>query len=223
MVKAIAHQVTKKKTKGIEETVQYALGHKIRVHVLIVLNEGTYTATEISERIDVPLNVLYNHLRRMLDDGSIEVARKEPKGNMMLYWYRAVETQTYTVEEFEDLPLPYRQNIVGAIVQSGTAEVLAGLYHGKLADPRSTVFWDWLNLDAQGRREADALTEKYVEDLRELECEATNRVAVTKESTTSMLIHLLFFERPRKGRPRFRKRLLAKGWSRIANCDPPCD
>jgi len=213
VVKAIAKKAkdgVTKKAKGIEEAVQYAIGHKIRVHVLIVLNEGIYTASEISKRIDVPLNSLYNHLRRLLDDGSIEIAREEQKGNMMLYWYRAVETRTYSVEEFEGLPHVYRQNIVGAIVQSGLAEVLAGLYHGKLADPRATVYWDWYNLDAQGRKDADALTEKYVEDLREIECEATNRVAVSKEPTLSMLVDLLFFERPRKGGSRSH-RLHTKG------------
>jgi DNA-binding transcriptional ArsR family regulator len=200
----VVKTIARKARKGIEEVVQYALGHKIRVHVLIVLNEGVYTAGEISQIIGVPLNTLHNHLRRMLDDGSIEIAREEKKGNMMQYWYKAVETQTYTVEEFEELPLLYRQNIVGAIVQSGTAEVMAGLYAGKLADPRACVYWDWYNLDARGRGEADALTERYIEDLRELEVEATNRAAASGEETSSMLLDISFFERPRKGmrRPR---------------------
>ena len=28
---------------GIEEVVEYALGHRIRVYALTILNEGTYT------------------------------------------------------------------------------------------------------------------------------------------------------------------------------------
>lgn len=194
--------ITKRARKGIEEVVQYALGHRIRVHVLIVLNEGIYTASELSEIIGVPLNTLHNHLRRMLDDGSIEIAREEKRGNMMQFWYRAVEAQTYTVEEFERLPHPYRQNIVGAIVQSGTAEVMAGLYAGNLADPRACVYWDWYNVDEQGRSDADALTERYLEELREIEVESTNRAAKTGEKTTSMLLDIMFFERPRKGSTR---------------------
>lgn len=168
------------------------------------MNEGVYTAGELSESIGVPLNTLHNHLRRMLDDGSIEIAREEKKGNMTQYWYRAVETRTYSVEEFEQLPHLYRQNIVGAIVQSGTAEVMAGLYAGKLADPRACVYWDWYNLDTKGREEADALTERYVEDLREIEVESTNRAATSGEKTVSMLLDLMFFERPRKGESRQR-------------------
>jgi DNA-binding transcriptional ArsR family regulator len=195
MVKAIA----KRAKKGIEEVVQYAVGHKIRVHVLITLNEGIYTASELSEITGVQLNTLHNHLRRMLDDGSVEIAREERRGNMTLYWYRAVEVETYTAEEFEQLPHAFRQNIVGAIVQSGTAEVMAGLYAGTLADPRATVYWDWYNLDARGRKDADALAERYLRDLREIECESTNRAAETGEGVTSMLLNFAFFERPRRG------------------------
>jgi len=61
-------------------------GHKIRVHVLILLNEGIYTASEISRVLDVPENTLNNHLRRMLADGSVEIAKEEKQGNMIQYW-----------------------------------------------------------------------------------------------------------------------------------------
>jgi predicted transcriptional regulator len=194
-----AEKKVKRPKKGIEEVVQFALGHRTRVHILILLNEGIYTAQELADQLNEPLNNLYSHLKKMLGDGSIEIAKEETKGNMTQYWYKAVEVQEYSVEEFEKLPFVYQQNIVGAIVQSGTAEVLAGLYAGKLADPRTTIFWDWFNLDATGREDADALTERYIEQLREIEVEATNRVAVTKDETTSMLLDIDFFERAKMG------------------------
>jgi DNA-binding transcriptional ArsR family regulator len=189
----------KRAKKGIEQVVQYAIGHRIRVQVLIVLNEGIYTAAEIAAIVGVPLSTLHNHLHRMLEDGSIELAREEKKGNMTQYYFRAVESQVYTVEEFEKLPYPYRQNIVGAIVQSGTAEVMAGLYAGTLADPEADVYWDWYNLDEVGRADAYALSDRFLDELREIEVEATNRSATNKTETASMLLNFSFFERPRKG------------------------
>jgi DNA-binding transcriptional ArsR family regulator len=197
MTKTVAKKAKRAK-KRIEEVVQFALGHRTRVHILIALNEGVYTAKELADRIDEPLNNLYSHLEKLLADGSIEIAREEKKGNMTQYWYKAVETATYSVDEFEQLPFVYQQNIVGAITQSGKAEVLAALYAGKLADPRATVFWDWFNLDAKGREKADALTEQYIEDLREAEVESTNRAAESGEETTSMLLDMVFAERARK-------------------------
>lgn len=210
MVDALKDKAKKAK-KGIVESVQYALGHKTRVRVLIVLNEGgVYTAQELSEEVDVPLNNLLNHLRRMLAAGAIEVAKEEKKGNMIQSWYRAVETPVYTVEDFEKLSPVHRQHIVGALVQAGTAEVLAGLYAGTLADPRATVYFDWYNLDAEGRRNADAITERYVEEMRENECDSINRVATTGEETTSMLLNVSFFKRARKAERRAQPRLVTE-------------
>lgn len=199
MVKAMAERAKRTK-KGIVEVVQYALGHKTRVHILIILNEGIYTAGQIAEIIDQPLNNVSNHLRKMLDDGSVEIAKQELKGNVVQYWYKAVEVQVYTREEFEKLPFLYRQNIAGAIYQSGTAEVIAGLESGNLADPRACCFWRWYNLDPQGQDEAEAEYHRFVERMQEIEVESTNRVTETKEETISFLLDLKFFERPRRGR-----------------------
>jgi DNA-binding transcriptional ArsR family regulator len=198
----VVKEIARRTKKGIEEAVQYAIGNRIRVEILILLNEGIYTAAEISEIIDVPLNTLHGHLHRMLEDGSIEIAREEKKGNMTQYLFRAVEVQAYTVEEFERLPRTHRQNIAGAIFQSGIAEVIAGLYAGKLADPRAHLYWDWYNLDKEGREKADDRTHRYLEDLREIEVEATNRAAATGAETISMLLNFAFFQRPRRGAAR---------------------
>lgn len=189
-----------KRPKRIEETVQYALGHRIRVNVLIVLNEGTYTAAQLAQVIGEPLNNVSNHLRKMLDDGSIEIAREERKGNVVQYWYRAVEIPCYSQEEAEAMTPAQQQVTVGAIVQSATAEVFAALYAGKLRDPRSVLFWHWYNVDSQGREDLEAENVRYLERVREIEAESANRRAVSGEDAESMLINLAVFERARKAR-----------------------
>lgn len=188
------------KPKGIEEVVQFALGHRIRVQVLIVLNEGSCTAAQLAETIGEPLNNVANHLRKMLDDGSVEVAREDRKGNIVQYWYRAVEIPYYSQEEAETMTALQRQMTAGAVVQSGSAEVMAGLYAGKLADPRTVLFWDWYNVDSQGREDLEAENRRYLERLREIEVEATNRRAASGEASTSILVNLAAFERARKVR-----------------------
>lgn len=210
MVAEIAEKAkkrAKRAKKGIVEVVQYALGHKIRINVLILLNEGIYTAGEIAEIIGVELNTLHNHLRKMLEDGSIEIAREEKRGNMTMYWYKAVEIAFYDKESFEKLPFLQRQHIAGAIIQSATAEVVAGLDSGKLADPNSVVYWDWYNLDEKGRADAEDLSVRFLKELRELEVEATNRAAETGEKTTSYLLNHMWFERPRLGGQHLRRTL----------------
>lgn len=194
-------QIAKKKPKpkGIEEVVQFALGHRIRVQLLIVLNDGIpMTATQLSEIIGEPLNNVTNHLRKMLEDGSVEIAREEQRGNIVQYWYRGVAIPFYSQEAAEEMTHLQRQVTAGAIVQSGSAEILAGLYAGKLADPRTVLFWDHFNVDQEGREAIEAENIRYLERLQEIEVEATNRRANSGEESTSMLVSLSVFERVRQ-------------------------
>lgn len=188
----------KKQRKRIEEAVQYALAHKIRVEILAVLNEAAYTASEVATLIDVPLSNVANHLRRMLEDGSIEVAKVEERRGTNVYWYRAVEIPYYSKEEAEALTEMERQVIAGLVIQSGTAEVMAALWKGHLADPRTILSWDFYPVDHQGRDDLEAENLRHLERMHEIKCEAINRVAESGEETTSILVSLFAFVRARK-------------------------
>lgn len=134
----------------------------------------------------------------MLEDGAIEVGREVKKGNFTQYWYKAVEIPVYTPEDAEAMTPLQRQMTVGAIAQSGLAEVLAALTAGTLSDPESILYWDWYNLDAKGRKEFDLESHRYLARLREIEAASTNRRARSGEEGTSMLVKLAFFRRARK-------------------------
>jgi len=190
----------KKPRKRIEDAVQYALAHAIRVEILILLNEASYTAAEISALTEIGLSNVSNHMRRMLEDGSIEVAKVEERRATNVYWYRAVEHPEYSQEDAEELTEMERQMIAGLVVQSGTAEVMAALRKGNLADPRTILSWDWYHVDAEGRDSLEAENVRHLERVRQIECESVNRCAESKEETTSIIVSLFAFERARKAR-----------------------
>lgn len=191
--------------KRIEDAVQYALSHAIRVETLILLNEGSYTTAELAEIIGVPVSTLANHVRRMFEDGSIEIVKEEKRRATMLYWYRAVEIPEYSQEEAEELTHMERQVTAGLVVQSGTAEVMAALRKGNLADAKTILSWDWYNVDPEGEAELEAANANHLEAIREIECKSVNRCSTSKEETTSILVSLFAFERARKARrPRSR-------------------
>jgi DNA-binding transcriptional ArsR family regulator len=190
----------KKQRKRIEDAVQYALSHKARVEILILLNEASYTIGELADLTGIPLTNVSNHIRRMHEDGSVEVARSEERRGTNIYWYRAVELPCYTKEEAEALTEMQRQVTAGLVVQSGTAEVMAALRKGTLADPRTMLSWDWYNVDAKGRKELEAEHLRYLERIREIECDAINRCVESGEETTPILVSLFGFVRARKPR-----------------------
>src|SRR5690348_16954368 len=98
---SLKRQRGRKQRKRIEEAVQYALAHDIRLEILVVLNEGSFTTSEIAELTGIELKKVSNHLLRMLEDGSIEIAKQEQRRGTMVYWYRAVEVPEYSKEEAE--------------------------------------------------------------------------------------------------------------------------
>ena len=188
----------RKKRKKIEEAVQFALSHWIRLEILILLNEAAYTTSEVSELAEIDIKKVSNHMLEMLNDGAIEVAKHQKRHGTTVYWYRAVEVPEYTKEEAEKLTEMELQLIAGVIVQSGSAELMAALHNGTLATPRSILSWDLYDLDGQGREDVEDASTQYLERLKEIQCESVNRVVESKEETTSIIVNLAAFKRARK-------------------------
>ena len=190
----------KKPRKRIEDAVLYALAHEIRVEILILLNEAEYTKGELAELTGVPLTTISNHVTWMLENDSVEIAKEEVRRATIMRWYRGIRLPEYTQEEAEEMTQMERQVTAGLVVQSGTAEVMAALRKGNLADARTILSWDWYNVDVEGRGDLEAENARHLERVREIECEAANRVAISEEKTISIIVSLFAFERARKAR-----------------------
>jgi DNA-binding transcriptional ArsR family regulator len=184
--------------KSIEEVVAYALGHRIRVQVLAILNEGTYSPNELAQIIDEPLNKVSHHIKELLDAGSIELARVEKVRNVDQHYYRAVEMPFYTDEEVAAMPPQQQQISAGLILQYMFAEAMAALWAGKMKnDPRIWLSWRWFNVDEQGRDDLADEQQRSWDRMREIEAEATNRRADSGEEPVSIIVAGMGFERAR--------------------------
>jgi DNA-binding transcriptional ArsR family regulator len=184
--------------KSIEEVVAYAVGHRIRVYVLTILNEGTYTPDQIAQIIGEPLNKVSHHIKELLDAGSIELAKTEKVRNVDQHYYRAVEMPYYSDEEMAAMTPAQRQVTYGLILQCMTAEALAALWGGKMhSDPRVCLAWRWFNVDEQGRRDIADEQLRSWQRYQEIEIESTNRRAKSGEEAASIIVGQMGFERER--------------------------
>lgn len=184
--------------KSIEERVGYALGHRIRVEILTLLNEGVYTADDIAAIIGESRQNVHHHLKELLGGRSIEIARVEKKRNTDLHYYRAVEMPSYSEETLAAMTQEERQATAGLIVQHATAEIMAALAAGKLNNDLSVCLaWRWFNLDKQGREDLADEQLRLWERVQEIEAESTNRRAESGEAATSYIVAEWGFERAR--------------------------
>lgn len=184
--------------KSIEEVVAYALGHRIRVQVLGILSEGTYSPDELARIIDEPLNKVSHHIKELLDAGSIELAKVEKVRNVDQHYYRAIQMPFYTDEEVAAMTPHQRQVGSGLILQYMMAEAMSALWAGKLRDdPRVWLAWRWFNVDAQGRNDIADEQQRSWDRMQEIEAESTNRRATTGEEAVSIIVADMGYERAR--------------------------
>jgi DNA-binding transcriptional ArsR family regulator len=184
--------------KAVEERVGYALGHRTRVEILSLLNEGTYTAEDMATILGESRQTIHHHLKELLGGRSIEIAKIEKRRNADLHFYRAVEMPSFSEEDIAAMTPEQRQETAGLIVQHSTAEVMASLGTGKLSDdPQVCLAWRWFNLDRQGRQELGEEQLKWWERVQEIEAASTNRRVESGEEATSYIAALWGFERAR--------------------------
>jgi DNA-binding transcriptional ArsR family regulator len=184
--------------KSIEEVVAYAVGHRVRVKILIALRDGVYSPAEIAEMIGEPLNKVANHMRELVDAGSIEIAESRTRRNTVQHLYRAVKTPHYSKEEIEAMTRHERQITAGLVIQSLLAEVMDALWAGKMSDdPDVMLVWERLNLDEQGRRDAAVEHEESWRKLQKIQAESLTRAAESDEETVPYIASVLGFQRAR--------------------------
>jgi len=190
--------VPRRSGKSIEERVAFAMGHRTRVYVLTLLNEGVYTADQLAELIGEPVGNIAHHIRKLLEDDSIEHVKSEPVRNTLQHYYRAIKMPFYTDEELAAMTPEERQATIGLTLQCLMAEIMTAFWSGKMeSDPRLWLAWRWFNVDEQGRQDMADEQERSWQRLREIEAESANRCAVSGEETVSIIGASAGFERAR--------------------------
>lgn len=196
-----------------EEAPTYPLSHRIRQESLIILHEGEFSAADIAEMIGEDTPHVTNHLRDLYDAGCIEFVGYQGKGNFKKAVYRAVARPFTSREETKEMSLDERQEVTGVHLQWTVTEAVAAFGSKKMAgDDNCVVISDEPGLDPEGRIELeDFLTACWNGDFEVLErlksvqdiaARATNRMAKSGETGTTMVVSLMAFER---ARPRITK------------------
>lgn len=181
--------------KKIPEVVRFALNHVSRIEILILLHQGVETLAELVEITGKKKTTLSNHLREMSEAGAIEIAKVERKPNYTRYYYRPVALPEVSRAEAEAMTHEERHMISGFVLQSALAEALAALEAEKLADPRTVLYWNWENVDEQGRKDIEDAQEALLAREKEIAEESAGRLAVSGDRGISMMLTHFGYER----------------------------
>jgi hypothetical protein len=182
--------------------VAYAVGHRIRIEALSILNEGTASPNEIAKLIGEGVSKVGHHIKELVDSGCIEFVGTAQRRGATEHFYRAVERPFISDEEARDLPPETKREFAALILQAIMAEGLSALSAQKMdCDDDVWMSWRSLNLDAEGRREvADLQAESYAR-IEQIEARSVARQIESGEEGKSTVVAAMAFERSRAGRP----------------------
>lgn len=187
----------------VEDSVSYAVGHRIRIEILAALHEGPESPNGLAKIVRRPLSTVTHHLEELLKDGSVEVAgSRKVRANMTQHFYRVVQLPEFSDEEIAEMTPDERQALAGLILQATMAEALASLWAGKLhSDPLVFLAWNRIRLDKLGRHEFSVEQKESWARIKEIECNSENRRAVSGEAGVTYIVTSLGFERSRTSAP----------------------
>lgn len=191
-----------KLAESIENTIGYSLGHRVRIEIRAALHEGPATASQLANTLRERLNIVDYHLKEMLEDGSVDIAKTEKVGNFDLDYYCVVDLPYFSDEEYAALSRVDRQTLCAIAVQAALAEAMASLWAGKMAaEPRVFLGWDLIVLDGQAREDLADEEAASWQRKQEIEVRATNRRAKSGEPGTTYIITSFSYERSRNSAP----------------------
>jgi DNA-binding transcriptional ArsR family regulator len=191
-----------KEGRGVEDSVSYSLGHRVRIEIRAALHEGPATASQLAEMIRVPINTIDYHIKELLKDRSIDIAKSVKVGNITQHYYSVTSLPYFSDEEVATMSEKDRQTLCAIAVQAVLAEAMASLWAGKMADdPLAFLASECINLDKQGRDElADEETASWRRK-HEIEARSANRRAKTGEAGVTYVITSMGYERSRPSAP----------------------
>jgi DNA-binding transcriptional ArsR family regulator len=189
--------------RSVEESVSFTLAHRIRIEILAALHEGPATVRELGGVLRLPRSTLDYHIKEMLKDGAIGIARSERVRNFVKHVYCMVELPYYSDEEVAAMTRDERQALISMILQAAMAEALASLWAGKMVDdPRIFLAWNRVNLDRRGRADLSEEQTRSWARQHEIEAESANRMAESGKTGITYVISLFGFERCRTPAPK---------------------
>jgi DNA-binding transcriptional ArsR family regulator len=180
----------------IQERLEKALSHPLRVELLRLLTERTYSPNELAQELQEPLGRISYHVRVLDKTGCIELVDEKQRRGAVEHYYRGVQRPLINEAEWAKLTPEERSRISCLTLQNLYSESLAALQCGSL-DSRVDrhLTWRQMTLDEEGWRELMALLMETMRGSEEIQARSDERRNRTQEEPISAIVGLLGFER----------------------------
>jgi DNA-binding transcriptional ArsR family regulator len=188
---------TKNKKDGVEQIVAKAFAHPLRVQILIILNEKVASPNMLAQQLDESLNLVAYHVRVLEKYDCIELVDTKQRRGATEHFYRATRRQLLSDDQWAQMPASLRPGMAEAILKSIFEDIEAASKSGMLDQVDDVhVTRTPMVVDQQGWSDVSTLLQDSLDRLLEIQAEASERMANSKEQGRLAKVHLLHFESP---------------------------
>lgn len=178
-----------------ESLIAKALKHPLRVEIWAILDNRTASPAEVACELNQPIGNVAYHVKELLRFECIELVKIRPVRGAVEHFYRAVRRPYFSDEDWATLPRAGRQGVSGAVVGMIGADVVASFDAGAFdARPDRHLSRTPLFLDEQGWEAMVEMLNMTVERALDLQAEAAERMAKSKEQGVSARMALFGFQ-----------------------------
>ncbi len=186
-----------KKKEGVEQIVAKAFAHPLRVQILIILNERVASPNLLSQELEQSLNLVAYHVRVLEKYDCIELVDTKQRRGATEHFYRATRRQFLSDSEWARMPESLRPGLAGAMLKSVFEDIEEASKSGTLDEVEDLhLSRTPMVLDKQGWGDVSSLLSNTLDQVLEIQAEASERIAAGDEPGILAKVHLLHFKSP---------------------------
>ena len=173
-----------------------ALAHPLRVKILRYLTEhGEASPKEMSQPLGQVTQLVSYHTKVLVACECVYLSNTEKRRGAIKHFYRVNPHSFIGSQEWRKIPRALRGNLTANSLEAFMGYAVAALEEGTIDDHEdSTLTWFPLSVDGIGRIQVAEIMMAAIVQLRAAHTQSAERVPMTGEELTPLIIGLAAFE-----------------------------
>jgi DNA-binding transcriptional ArsR family regulator len=192
--------MSKATTPQRQSRMMKALSHPLRHRILEELNEDASSPSDLAVKLNEPLGNVSYHVKALAKLDAIELVGTKPVRGAVEHFYRATMRPFFEDEQWSDLPISIRNNLLDTTVQKAWENLVEAANEGGFDDPDTHVSWTALDLDEKGYEEMTSLLAETLDKALKIHAKSSGRLGegADAEETERTELTIFHYHRPKK-------------------------
>lgn len=185
----------------IDQDLVTALVHPLRVQILEILNEQEASPKILADLTKASLGVAAYHVNVLRECGCIKLVKTEPGRGALQHFYRAEPRSYIGHQDWRKVPHSVRNTVTATALKTFFKRVAAAMKAGTLdGQDDTTLNWFTIAVDKVGRAQVFEIMKATCAQLQHVHEQSRERVAMSGEALTPVVIGLAAFEAARRAK-----------------------